>query len=99
MWPGVNMPARVVGVLSWFTFLTFFGVPLLFLSPPVGVVVLAVAFAIDLTTVAFGIAALRRAPTQGGAGLAIWALVFPPLLIVGATVGAAISLTFAAPYL
>ncbi len=86
MWPAENKPARVARYVIWLGLLLFPGVALIFVAPVAAVVVLALALASELATLALGIVALRRPRSHGGRGLAIWAVsVSPVFALISAT--------------
>lgn len=87
MWPAANRPARVIRHLSWLGLLAVAAIPLLVVTPVLAVVMLAISLAADLALIALGVVALRRSATQGGRGLAIWALSVPPVFALGTAAG------------
>jgi uncharacterized membrane protein len=76
MWLATNKPARVLLYVRWVGLLVFPGAALAFVAPIAAVVVLAIATASELATVAIGIVALRRPRSEGSRGFATWSVAF-----------------------
>lgn len=79
MWPAANRPARIARHVSWLGLLLIPGVALSFVAPVAAVFVLAIALASELATLTLGCVALSRPRSEGGRGLAVWAVAVSPV--------------------
>lgn len=78
-WHGLNRPAlyaRITGTIA--ILLLIPGGILVALAPVLAALIGLVMIVLIVITVVFGVMALRRAPREGGRGLAIWAVAVVP---------------------